>query len=333
MKDTQSRKWQLTINNPLEKNLSHVEIKKNLESLTSITYWALCDEIGLEESTPHTHIFIYSPTAIKFSTLKNKFSTAHIECCKGSCQQNVDYIKKDGKYKNDPKTKTNLSDTYEEFGEMPIERQGARNDIADLYDMILSGMSDGEILSDSPQYMLNIDKIAKARQAILSDKWRTTWRDLEVIYIYGETRTGKTRYVMDKYGYTSVYRVTDYEHPFDNYNCEPVILFEEFRSSLRIENMLKYLEGYPLVLPARYVQKQACYTKVYIISNIPLNEQYTNIQTTQKSTWRAFIARFGGVLEFDKNGKVEMTVQNHLDKNSQFGIYGVTQVYGTPMPF
>ena len=29
MKNTQSRKWQLTINNPLEKGCSHEEIKKS----------------------------------------------------------------------------------------------------------------------------------------------------------------------------------------------------------------------------------------------------------------------------------------------------------------
>ena len=56
------------------------------------------------------------------------------------------------------------------------------------------------------------------------------------------------------------------------------MLFEEFRSSLPIQDMLKYLEGYPLMLPCRYNNKAACYTKVFLISNIPLASQYPNVQ-------------------------------------------------------
>jgi len=40
--------------------------------------------------------------------------------------------------------------------------------------------------------------------------------------------------------------------------------------------LLQILDGYPLRLPARYFDKFACFTKVFILSNIPLNEQYPN---------------------------------------------------------
>ena len=44
-----------------------------------------------------------------------------------------------------------------------------------------------------------------------------------------------------KYGYSNVYQVTNYEHPFDGYQGQNVIIFEEFRSSLKIDDMLKFL--------------------------------------------------------------------------------------------
>ena len=50
---------------------------------------------------------------------------------------------------------------------------------------------------------------------------------------------------MEKHGYSNVYRVTDYQHPFDRYAQEPVICFDEFRSSLMVGDMLDYLDGYP----------------------------------------------------------------------------------------
>ena len=72
---------------------------------------------------------------------------------------------------------------------------------------------------------------------------------------------------MEAHGYSSVYRVTDYSHPFDRYAQEPVLCLDEFRSSLLIGDMLDYLDGYLLALPARYANRQVCYERVYIISN------------------------------------------------------------------
>ncbi|MEG2450448.1 MAG: replication protein [Clostridia bacterium] len=317
-KDTMSRKWQLTINNPLQYNFNHEEIKKALETLTTIEFWCLCDEIGLAEQTPHTHIFIYSGKGIRFTTVKNKFKEAHIECCKGSCEQNIDYIKKEGRYANDPKTATNLKETYESFGEIPQERQGARNDLNDLYDMIAGGMSNAQILADSPQYLLQIDKIDRVRQSILSEKWRTVWRDIKCTYIYGKTGTGKTRGIMETYGYENVYRVTDYANPFDSYKCQDVILFDEFRSSLKIENMLKYLEGYPIELPSRYCPKQACFTRVYIVSNIELNAQYPKIQIEQHETWNAFMRRIQNIECYEnENNIVKQTLAEYTKRYKQ----------------
>lgn len=298
---TQSRKWLLTINNPLEHDITHEVIRVTMQKFKSVTYWCMSDEVGLEEKTPHTHLFMYSPSGIRFSTVKNKFPTAHIDYCKGTAQENRDYVFKQGKWSDSDKEDTNLKDTHEEYGEMPVERQGARNDLTDLYDMIKNGCSTVEILEDNPQYIDRIDKIEKVRQALLEDKYKDTWRTLDVTYIWGVTGTGKTRSVMDKYGYSNVYRVTDYDHPFDAYKGQDVLVFEEFRSSLRIDDMLKYLDGYPVEFPARYVNKQACFTKVYIISNIDLKAQYPNVQKTESRSWDAFIRRIHSVQVFDGN--------------------------------
>ena len=91
----------------------------------------------------------------------------------------------------------------------------------------------------------------------------------------------------------------------DGYHGQDVIIFEEFRSSLKIGDMLNYLDGYPLSLPCRFSNKQACYTKVYIISNIPLTAQYNDLQSEQTATWKAFLRRInGGVVEYLANGNV-----------------------------
>ena len=74
---------------------------------------------------------------------------------KGTSEQNRDYVFKDGKWATSDKSETNLKDTHEEWGTMPVERQGKRNDIDDLYDMIKRGLTDYEILSFSKNVSIN----------------------------------------------------------------------------------------------------------------------------------------------------------------------------------
>lgn len=132
-------------------------------------------------------------------------------------------------------------------------------------------------------------------------QFANSWRDLEVTYIFGKTGSGKTRSVMDKYGYANCYRVTDYKHPFDTYDGQDVLIFEEFRGGLKHGDMLNYLDGYPLLLPCRYFNRQACYTKVFIITNIAPDEQYVNIDRESRS---AFWRRIHVVKEFECNGRI-----------------------------
>lgn len=307
MKDTQSRKWQLTVNNPLETGVTHDYIKMQMDEL-KYTYWCMSDEIG-EQGTPHTHIYMCFDTPRKFSTLKKRFATAHFEMAKGTSKQNMEYITKSGKWAKDSKKETCVEGTFEEFGELPIERQGKRNDLDDLYGMIKEGLSDYEILELEPSYLLHMDKVERARQVVIQEASKNTWRDIEVTYIYGDTGSGKTRGVMEHYGYENVFRVTDYQHPFDNYKGQDVVVFEEFRSSLRVGDMLNYLDGYPLELPCRYANKYACFTKVYLITNIPLGQQYSAIQLDSYDTYLAFLRRIKSIHHY-ACGKVE---KSHIE--------------------
>lgn len=298
--NTQSRKWQITINNPVENGFIHERIKEELSGLKNLLYWCMCDEIG-ESGTHHTHVYVALANGIRFNTLKNKIPPAHLELANGTSQQNRDYIRKEGKWSKDKKKETNLPETFEEQGEMPIERQGVRHDLADLYDQIRSGRTNAEIIQSNPEYMFHIDKIERARQTIREDQYKDTFRQLEVSYIFGSTGTGKTRSVMEQYGYENVFRLTDYEHPFDSYKGQEIIIFEEFRSSLKIQDMLNYLDGYPLELPCRYANKIACYNQVYIITNIDLEEQYKSVQVEHPETWQAFLRRIKTVKIYSKD--------------------------------
>lgn len=314
-KDPRSRKWLITINNPQEHGFSHDVIKEKLSKIKNLDYWCMSDEIG-EEQTYHTHIGLSRGSAIRFSQLKKMFPPAHLDMCKGSMQEVRNYITKSGpKWEKHKKKETNLPDTFEEYGECPIEAQGARNDITNLYDMIKDGFSDYEIIDANPQYMLKIDKIERARQIVRDNQFKNTFRNIEVTYIFGDSGVGKTRSVMEEFGYDKVYRVTNYDqHPWDGYDGQDVVVFEEFRSSFRIQDMLNYLDGYPLNLPCRYANKVACFTKVFIITNIPLEEQFVSVQKDHPETWQAFLRRLHKVKKYSSTGIKEYSLKDYLKR-------------------
>ncbi len=301
---TRSRKYQLTINNPIDKGFTHYEIKKIFGDYPPV-YYCLCDEIG-ENGTPHTHIYVYYENAVAFQTMKSRFPSAHIEASRGTSQENRDYIRKEGKYLDSEKKETNLIETFEEFGDLPLDVKTKNTKVSEkVFEMIENGFDDYDIVKRFPSYGTKISHLQQMRKLVVEKRSSNEWRDLSVTYIYGDTATGKTRYVMEKYGYSNVCKITNYKNPFDNYKYQNVILFDEFRSSIPISDMLQYLDGYPCELSARYTDKTALYTEVYIISNISLEKQYANLKNEQPKTYNAFIRRISEVIKFvNENGKV-----------------------------
>lgn len=292
------RKYQLTINNPLKHGFSHEVIKQILGELKSFIYWCLCDETG-EQGTPHTHIYVAFKNAVMFSTMQQRFYGAHIEAAKGTHRENRDYIRKEGKWRDTDKAETNLSETFEESGELPEEPGRRIKQSEAIYSMIVNGSSDVEIMNAYPSAYNHLPNIQRARQAVLFEKYRKIRRTkLKVYYIWGKSGTGKTSGILDAHGDENVYRVTNYKHPFDGYAGESVILFDEFRSSLPLADMLEYLDIYPVSLPSRYADKVACYETAYIVSNYPLEKQYPEVQRDCPEDWAPFMRRInGGVYE------------------------------------
>lgn len=312
--------YQLTINAPIEKGYTHQRIVEIIrDNFKTTTYFCMADEQG---SMFHTHLYVVFASRVRFSMVKRYFPEAHIEKCRGSVSDNVNYIKKSGKWELDEtKQEKKIEGTFEEFGTQPPDSKGKRSDMSDLYQMILDNMTNAEILATNQDYILQIDKLDKVRTIILTERYKETVRlDLKVTYISGATGTGKTRDVMESNGYVNVYRVTDYLHPFDSYNCQPVICFDEFRSSLKLKEMLMYCDIYPIELPSRYTNKFACYNKVYIISNWSLEKQYSEIQKDDEESWKAFLRRIHKVILYDNSGgKTEyQSVKDYFDRNNGF---------------
>ena len=165
-----------------------------------------------------------------------------------------------------------------------------------------------------PKFGFKGKDIDYIRQTVLDNKYKDIKRNVVTTYICGKSGTGKTRSIYAKHKASDICRITSYRkgNPalFDGYNGQPVLVFEEFAGQVPIEEMLNYLDIYPLLLPARYNDKVACYKTVYITSNIPLDMQYPDVQTVKPETWNAFLRRINYVEEYADYGVFTRRVLN-----------------------
>lgn len=229
----------------------------------------------------HCHIILQNLSAVRFSTLKKLIPYGDIEKQRGTNAECYEYVlHRDSKSQGNEKIvydesciKTNIEDLQ---NWLKIEER-SRTDLVEFKNAILAGMSKQDLINNFPSQMIRYSNFYNVcRSAKMEHDFANKLRDVKVTYIYGGGGLGKTYQVYSEndFDYGKVYSVDDYSHPFDNYNGQDVLLLDEYRSNLSISYLLKLLDKYPLRLKARYENKIACYTKVYIVSNIPLSEQY-----------------------------------------------------------
>lgn len=285
MKDTQARKYQLTINNPLEHGLDHEAIKNLLGQLTALSYYCMADEIGLETGTTHTHIFLMLRSATRFSRIKRLFPTAHIETAHGTAQENRAYVEKSGKWAEDKKSDTSVPGTFEEWGNPDEPGQGNRSDLEEIEAMLHDGKTPSEIMESNFAYRRYK---AMIREAYFDKRKRETpvERDVKVHYLVGESGSGKTHTYVDlceTHGEEAVYILTDYEGGgLDNYQGEPILVMDEYKGQFRFSQLLMLLQGYKSQFHARYSNIYMLWTEVYITSVFPPEELYSKMVEESK---------------------------------------------------
>ncbi len=297
--DEQSRKWILTINNPDAYNITREYLIDVLQGIF-IDYTCFAYEKATT-GTIHMHVYIYRSGAIRFSTLKKKLPTAHIEKAFGTSIDNRNYIKKEGKWANSQKHETSIDGTFEEFGDMPTERSEKAPMMVKVMEDIKSGISMEELFNLYPNLLFKGKEIEYVQNQFRLEKYSREIRKINVSYLYGSTGTGKTKSIFEKYLSQDICRITTYSRDkvlFDAYHGQPVLVFEEFKGQIPINDMLNYLDIYPLNLPARYNDRIACYTDVYLTSNLPLENMYADAQRGYPNIWNAFIRRIRDVVEF-----------------------------------
>jgi len=71
------------------------------------------------------------------------------------------------------------------------------------------------------------------------------------------------------------------------------------------EEMLNFLDGYPVRLPCRYADRMAQYTRVFIVTNWTWDEQYQGIADRYPEDYAALVRRVDEFVHLSSVEKAE----------------------------
>lgn len=208
----------------------------------------------------HNQGWVQFKKAVRMSSVKKWFKTKkmHIEPCKGNEEQNTTYCSKEN---------------YQFFGEYMV--QGTRTDIKEILDEIKSGtkmLDIAELYSGQfIRYWKSFQKYKELcdHEAAIDEDWR----EVEVYIHHGPTGTGKTRAAKDSCDKHDRYMIGgDQLDWWDHYAGEKTLIIDEYSNDIKINKLLRLLDGNVYRLPIKGSTTFARWTTVHITTNLTKGE-------------------------------------------------------------
>ena len=214
----------------------------------------------------------------------------------------TDRCRKEGQHQYDPNIRTSTFDNSD-FDDFEKKDTSDKIKTQDLRKMILADETTPTSLNLA--YNLSPQQMDIAERLYIDHKNKTLMYDhrpIKCTYIHGKPRIGKTTHVTQKYDPKEFCRVSSYKNPFDSYAYQKVLILDEYDSQLDIEYINNILDKFPCELACRFKNKWAGWETVYVISNIPLIDQYKE-KNHHPDKIDAFRSRFNKVIHIDKQNK------------------------------
>lgn len=258
----QARAFLFTINE-VDK---YEELMNLLLKIKSLDYYVSAREKAPTTGKEHIHLYTHFSRPYHLS---QKIMALHIhtDICRGTPQQNIAYVKKDG-------------DILEEYGEPP--KQGGRT-VKDLKEI--------DNPDDLPANYYNIWKNIKAQET--NDiEIEALNKDVLVYYIQGPSGVGKTekakeivRSNAEKYG-TKINMVKCENGYWLGVGSAKIAIYDDFRDShLKASEFINFIDYNKHQLNIKGGSKLNEYNLIIITSVQPLNEIYNNMPDEPKKQW------------------------------------------------
>lgn len=246
-KGQRSRNWCFTLYEKFDPTLCF----EHKENDGKFRYICAGQEICPETGRQHIQGWCQFNEAKSFGQCKKllRSNSVHIEQVRGSCDENDEYCKKDGKWKS--------------CGN--FRRMGERMDISEVHEMLKDGASVKEIAEANFQTYLKFPRAIDDYRQIISKENAKAWRSVEVILISGATGTNKTRWAATQADY--IIRGHSLEW-WDGYCDEKTILIDEYANDIKVTKLISLLDGYQLRLPVKGGFTYARWNKIIITTNL-----------------------------------------------------------------
>lgn len=258
-----ARSFLLTLNE-IEK---YEDLKNEFQKLKSCDYFISCKEIA--PTTGHEHIHIYAHFSSSYKISKRILNYhSHIDICKGTPQQNIAYIRKDG----------NILDTW---GEEP--RQGART-VKELKEI------------DKPDE-LNWNEYNtwnKIHQNMSNDIDIDNWnKEVKVYYIQGPSGVGKT----EKAKQIVRENIEKYGRKINRVKCEnsfwigvgeeaKIAIYDDFRDShMKASEFVNFIDYNKQIMNIKGGSKLNNYELIIITSVQNIEDIYHNMIGEPRKQW------------------------------------------------
>ncbi|EEJ53881.1 Uncharacterised protein [Mobiluncus mulieris] len=319
-----TRDWMLTI--PASKF-----DKKEVENrLKKYQYIGQLEKGKTDTEYLHWQVFVHGTiigAAIRFDTLRNKFDgQVHLEPRCGTILDCINYVtkldtavaKKDDDYEyitehpelSPIRIRQDGQDNWDDLRKNARTKSRISNE--EIYQEIISGKTAGQIINDHPELGMQFLKIKALENGIKEEQFRglqTEDREnIEVNYLWGPPGAGKSWHVLNEAGYDrrDIYRKNGYQHVWDNYQGQRVLILEDFTGQIGIEELLQVTDIYATELDARYSNHYAGWEVVWIISNLRLDDL---LKKYPKELRPALVSRITNVYLMEDR---EMINQNEL---------------------
>lgn len=244
-----SSRFCFTANNYTELDLA---LLNSEDVYSKFKYICWGKEVG-ESGTPHLQgFFMFENKETKrFSAVKKLleklgFHGWHIESCKGSPMQNVEYCSKQG--------------DFTEYGERP-KGQGKRTDLDDVCQAIKEGATMVDLIESHPAQVVKFHRglefLIQARS--IRRSWKT-----EVWWLWGPTGSGKSRYAWAQC--PEAYMKCSSHKWWSGYIGQDTVILDDYRPSkeLPFNFMLNLMDRYPMSVETKGGMTEFIAKRIYV---------------------------------------------------------------------
>lgn len=266
----------------------------------SAKYACIQKEVAPTTGTPHIQGYINLKKKARMTTIQKKLGVQEIPLtlinANGTAEQNRAYCSKEG------------GSDFWEIGNINIVGQGKRSDLNIVAEKVLGKRKLVEIAEEHPETYIKYYKGINSLIDIVDEQPKE--RDMDIVLFFGDARTGKsTKARMYAQLYGECYNLGIPNGGlvwFDGYNGQSTLLIDEFKGWISPTYLNQLLDKYQLKLPVKGGFVNAKFTHVFITSNFPPEEWWSD-----KVKWNreALYGRLTAIYEYRGTSHVDCTIK------------------------